>query len=289
MWFFYALAFAIISSFSVIVAKKVMGSVEHYTYLLVSSIFTAPFLLTISLLFFDVPILDKTFWLATAVGTVISALAGILAYKAIQDSEVSLINPISAFNPAFTALISYFTLKETLSIKSIVGIIVIVIGAYILNITKLERGFLSPFRELVRHKGVQFSFIAYFLWAITPTFEKTAILHTSPQNPPFAAFIGQLIALFIYFPFVLRFSKNPIEKINLNLKLLLINGALGGAAITFAFLAFATSPLGVATGIFKLSLIFVPILSWIFFRENDIKERFIGSLIMLAGVVLLAT
>lgn len=289
MWFWYALAFAVISSFSVIIAKKVMQEVDQYTYLLVSSLFTAPFLLILALIFFKLPSLDRTFWLATIVGTVIGVIGAVLAYKAIRESEVSLVNPISAFNPVFTAIISFFTLKEVIDIRGVLGIVTIVVGAYMLQISKSKKGFLEPIKALVTHKGVRLSFLAYFLWAITPTFEKTAILHTSPQNPSFAAFVGQCVAILIYIPLVIKMSEKPFESARLNIKWFLLVGVLGGLGITSAFMAFSLTNLGFATAIFKLSMIFTVVLGWIFFKEKDIKQRLLGSLVMLLGVTLLVT
>lgn len=289
MWFFYAITFALISSFSVIIAKRVMREMDQYIYLLVSSLFTAPFLLIIALVFFKLPSLDSTFWLVTVVGTAISATGGILAYKAIKESEVSLISPISAFNPVFTAIISFFTLGEVISTRDALGITTIVAGAYILQVSKTRRGFFEPIKALVTHKGVQLSFGAYFLWAITPSFEKTAIFHTTPQNPSFAAFIGQLIAILIYIPVVMKLSDRPFERVKANLRWFLLVGILGGLGITSAFLAFSLSPLGVATAVFKLSMIFTVILGGLFFKEKNIKERLLGSLVMLVGVILLVT
>lgn len=287
MWFWYAITFAIISSFSVIIAKKVMQKVDQYTYLFVSSLFTVPFLLILALVFFQIPSLDTTFWRAIVVGTVISVTAALLAYKAIRESEISLVNPISAFNPLFTAIISFFTLKEVINIRGILGIVTIVAGAYILKISKSKKGFFEPIRALVTHRGVQLSFLAYFLWAITPTFEKTAILHTSPQNPSFAAFVGQIVAILIYIPLVMKLSKKPFEAVRLNVKWFLLVGMLGGLGVTSAYMAFSLTNLGFATAIFKLSMVFTVILGWVFFKEKDIKQRLLGSLVMLLGVTLL--
>lgn len=287
MWFFYALAFAVISSFSVIVAKKVMQSVDHLTYLLIVSILTVPLLLLASFVSFGIPVVDKTFWLVIIADAAISTAGGILAYKAIRESEVSLVNPISAFNPVFTAAIAFFVLGEAVGVKGFLGIVAVVAGAYTLQISKSKEGFFEPIKAMVTHKGVQLSFAAYFLWAITPSLEKTAIFHTFPQNPSFAAFAGKVLSILIYIPIVLAKERTPFKIVVANWKLILLDGLLGGLGITAAFAAYSLSPLGFATAIFKLSVILVPVLGWKFFKERNIKERILGSLIMLLGVVLL--
>lgn len=287
MWFWYALGFAILSSFGIIIAKKVMGTVDQYTYLLINGLFTAPTLLIIALIFFGIPTFDTTFWTVTLIGTSISVFAAILAYKAIRESEISLISPISAFNPAFTAIISFFTLKEVISLKNIFGIVIIVSGTYLLQLSKSQKGFFKPIKTLFTHKGVRLSLFAQFLWAVTPSFEKTAILHTFPQNPSFAAFIGQIIAIFIYIPLVWKLSKNPIKSFKLNFKWFLIAGLISGLAISFAFIAYNLANLGVVTAVFKLSMVFTVFFGWFFFKEKNIKDKLLGTFVMLAGVTLL--
>jgi len=87
----------------------------------------------------------------------------------------------------------------------------------------------------------------------------------------------------------LRFSDRPIGALKKNWKWLLLGGVLGGVGITLAFLAFSLGSLGAVTALFKLSMIFVPILGWLFFKEHNIRQRIVGSVIMLVGVILLVT
>ena len=287
MWFFYALAFAVISSFSIIIAKKVMKDVDQYAYLLLVSIFTFPFLFLSSLAFYGIPRLDPGFWMPTITGTAISVLASLLVYKAIRESEISLVNPISSFNPVFTTIVSFIFLGEKLKFTDTLGILLIVLGAYFLQLSKSKEGLFAPFTALVNHKGVRLAIVAYLLWSITPAFEKTAILYTSPQNPPFAAFIGKTVAILLLVPVAWKKSITPIRKALVSWKWILLDGILGGLGISAAFIAYSLSPLGIATAVFKLSVIIVPVLGWLFFKEKGIKERLAGSFVMLLGVIFL--
>ena len=289
MWFPFALSFAITSSLSVVVAKRIMKGVDEYKYLFASSLFTIPFLFLVSLIFFPLPRLDSTFWVVTSVGTGVSVIGAILVYRAIRQSEISLVNPISAFNPVFTALFSFLLLGEVVGKKDFLGIATVVVGAYFLQLSKTKKGIFAPIRALILHPGVRLSFVGYLLWAITPAFEKTAILHTFPQNPAFAALIGQIVALGLYTFMVFKTPSNILSDIRRNWKMFLIIGFLSGLGITLAFVTFTLTSLGIATAVFKLSMIFIPVLGWIFFKERDIKERLLGSFVMLIGVILLVT
>ena len=226
MWFFFALTFAFATTFIVIIAKKIMEEADEYTYLWLQSIFTLPFLLVIVLIFYEIPKIDKTFFLAMSAAVVVSVAGAILAYRAIRISEVSLVNPISAFNPVFTAIISFFTLGEKIGPKGGMGIILIVAGAYLLGVSKSKKGIFGPIKALAKHRGVQLSLLAYLLWAISPTFEKTAIFHTVPQVPPFAPLVGMIGAIVIYTPLVAKLSKKPVVILKRYLKLFVLSHIL---------------------------------------------------------------
>lgn len=288
MWFPFALTFAVTSSLGVIIAKRVMKEVDEYLYLWLVNIFTLPFLFAIILYFFQIPKIDSIFLSSMGAAVVIGSAGAIFAYRGIRISDVSLVNPISSFNPVFTAIISFLFLGEKLDAQGAAGILLVVIGAYLLNLSKSKKGVFEPFIALAKHKGVQLSFLAYFLWAITPTFEKNAIFHTTPQVPPFASFVGMVGSIIVFTPFVLRFSQKSPQLIKKNFGFFILAGALGGIGLASAFIAFSLTNLGFATSIFKLSMVFTVILGWLFFKEN-IKDRLIGSLVMLIGVYLLAT
>lgn len=289
MWFFFALTFALASSFGVIIAKKVMKETGEYLYLAVASLFTIPFLFLVIYYFYEVPRIDAVFIRSVLISSTIGIFAAIFAYRAIKISEISLISTISAFNPVFTTLISFVVLGEIVSTKRGIGIIIICLGAYLLELSKANGDFLKPVKALLTNKGVQLSLVAYFLWAVTPIFEKTAILHTFPQTPPFVALVGIITTGTVFLILSLKNSKVYFKKVRKFIPLFFLSGVLGGVGLTSAMLAFSLTNLGLATAIFKLSMIFTVIFGWLFFKEQNIKDRLLGSAVMLGGVLLLVT
>ncbi len=289
MWFWFAISFAFITSISTVIYKRIMKEADEYLTLFVSGLFSLPVLLAIVLIFYEIPKFDGAFvWLVIS-SVLVNIVAAVLSYRAIKISEISLVNPISAFNPVFTALIAFFALGEKIPTRGVLGIILVVLGAYLLNVSKAKKDFFAPFRALIAHKGVQLSLVAYFLWAITPIFQKTAITHTVPNVPAFASLVGMLGSVAIYAPLTYKNSKKPIYLAKKYLKLFLLGGILGGVGQAVAFAAFSLTDLGIATSVFKMSMIFTVILGWLFFKERNIKDRLLGSAVMLTGVILLVT
>lgn len=289
MWFFYALTFAITNSFAAVIAKRVMKTLNEYQFLFLSGLFTTPFLLTIILHFYQIPEIDNVFIMAVSGSIFLDVFAAIFAYRAIKMSDLSLVAPMSAFNPVFTTLIAWVFLGESIEINGILGIVLVSIGAYLLQITHLKEGWMKPLKKLLENKAIMLSLAAYLIWSVTPILQKIAIYHTNPQVPPFVSLVG-LIVTTIFFG-ILAFSKSSIQidKIIGISPFLVAMGLLTGIGQTVAFMAFSLTNLGFATSVFKLSMIFTVLLSWIFFKEKNIKERFIGSVVMLIGVILLVT
>lgn len=295
MWFFFALIFAFTSSISsFLIAKRVMKEMDEYLYLALSGIFTVPFLFLIVVYFYQIPQIDITFILAILASVTIGIFAAIFAYRAIRISEISLVSPISAFNPVFTALIAFIILREAITLEGSFGILLICAGAYLLELSKANGDFFKPIKSLLTNKGVQLSFVAYFIWAVTPIFEKTAIFHTTPQVPPFVSLVGLSFSTLIFMIInVYRsrksLSKNNINKVKKFIPIFIAVGILGALGHASAMVAFSLGNLGLVTSMFKLSMIFAVVWGWLFFKEQNIKNRIVGSLVMLVGVILLAT
>ena len=289
MWFLYALLFAAITAITIFLAKKIMQETGEYLYLFISNLFALPFLFILILTFYQIPKVDNTFWINTLIAMLLGVIGGILAYKAIRIEDISLVSPIAAFNPVFTALIALIFLNETIIPRGWLGIALICAGAYLLEISKSKEGIFKPLSALFTNRGVQLSFIAYFLWAITPIFQKTAIFHTYPQVPPYTSFIGMIGSVVLLSAICKNSLSKAVKFTKKYLALFLLLGILGGIGQAAAMLAFASANLGFATAVFKLSIIFIVIVGWIFLKEKNIKDRLIGSSVMLGGVLLLVT
>jgi drug/metabolite transporter (DMT)-like permease len=287
MWFIYAISYSLILSIYLLIYKKILEKTDEYLVLLASAIFTIPVVLAIVIVFYGIPKIDLTFIFSSLGFVTIGAIAAILAYKALKISEISLVKPISAFNPVFTALISFFFLKESIKTTGWLGIVIVVIGAYILSLKSLKEDLLYPVKNLLENVGVRLSLIAYFLWSITPIFEKIAIKHTFPTTPPFIALVGYFGTSLIYLPLVIKKTYKPFRVVKKNLKLFIVGGLLAGIAQSLAYVTFSLTNLGVATAVFKTSIVFTVLLGSVVFKEKNTLQRLVGSFIMLAGVFFL--
>jgi len=287
MWFLFALSFAFFTSIGILFNKKLTKIhpplIVLYVGLVLQVLFLGITLITLN----DIPKVTPEFYVQIIIAGCIDALAFAAAIKAIKLSQISLITPLAAFNPVFTAVFASILLKEIPTEMKLLGIVIIVIGAYALNFDKADKGLLRPFKVLITHKGAQLFFLANLLWAITPIFQKNAILMTDPHSPLFASFVGYSISVFLLTFFVLKPLIRYIPTLKPSLKIFLILGVLNTLSGLAGFSAFVEGNVAYVTAIFKLSSLFTIAWGGIFLRETHIKEKLVGASIMIVGTILL--
>jgi len=288
MWFILSLFSAIWGAISSLIIKKLLGFLDMRLTLFCSILFVLPFTFLIILTTTGFPKLNSLFFLVIIIAALIDVVAFIASITALKISPLSTISPIASFSPIFTTILAAFALREFPTTLKLVGIIIVVIGAYLLNIKHIRSGFSEPIKKLVSHKGVQLYFLANFLWAITPIFQKIALENTFPKTPLMASFANGILVVLFLIPFVIPKVKTSLAKVKNYIWVFLIIGLFGSLSQYAAYTAFSLANLGYVTSIFKLQSIFMIILAAMFLKEKDIREKLLGAVVMLIGAVLVA-
>lgn len=283
VWQLFAFLAALFSSVSGIFSKKNLRLMDEYVVSASFRFFALPFVLPI-LLFIEIPPIGSQFWLAL-IGWVSSAtIALILAFRALRHSDMSLTTPMIAFTPLFLLITSPVINNEFPSLLGLVGVLVIVAGSYLMNIKEMKRGYLEPFKALIKQQGPRLTLIAAFMWSITSNFDKIGIQNSSPLFWPIAT---TLTAAAVMLPIVLLKSKNSIGKIPTNWKTLAQVGLFSALTLVFQMFALSLTLVAYVISIKRLSAVMSVIWGKLFFKEKGIKERLLGALIMVIGVVLI--
>lgn len=281
------LPLSLIAAFSLATAdaltKRYFGKQTPYEMGLIRLTYTLPWLI-IALFFIRWPILDKTFFLCLACGLPLEALAFYCYMSAIKRSPLSLTLPFLAFTPVFIILTGWLILGETMTNIGISGIILIVIGSYFLNISHIKKGLLAPFKAIIREPGSWLMLLVSFIYSLTSTIGKKAILHS---NPYFFGVIYFMIFTFLMLSFLPAIPH--ARKKNLIKKPLpgLILGATMALMIFSHMQAISMVQAAYMISIKRTSLIFGVLYGAWLFKEEKITERLLGSAIMIIGVFLI--
>jgi drug/metabolite transporter (DMT)-like permease len=199
--------------------------------------------------------------------------------KALKSSDLSISVPMLAFTPLFLLITSPFIVGEFPDIFGLIGVLLIVVGSYVLNIKEFAGGWLSPFRVLLKERGPQLMLIVAFLWSITSNFDKVGVQNSSPF---FWALIINLFIAVALFPILILRSSEP-GNFKKNLDKLIPVGLFSAITIIFQMTAINLTLVAYVIAIKRTSIIFSVLWGHYIFKEEGVRERLIGVMIMILG------
>ncbi len=264
--------------------KKSFSHLSAYEMATYPLVYSFP-LFSIAAFFAPVPPLDSTFLWCFLISLPLNVICMLLYMKAIKVSPLSLTVPFLAFTPVFIIGTGSLFLNEMPNSWGIIGIVVICLGGYTLNIEPGRWSFLAPLKAFSKEKGSWLMFIVAFLFSFAAVIGKKAMLHSSPLF--FAMTFFASLNLFQLVVFIsLRkvrlktFTKYPLEGS--------IAGCLFFAQVVFHSFAIILTKAAYMISIKRISIIFSMIYGWLFFKEHNIKMRFFGALLMFMGAVIIS-
>jgi len=282
LWFILSLASAIFKSIEDLFNKKSLERVDEF---LVTWGFRAfALLFSLPLLFFiTIPDIDSQFWYALIISGGLNTFVFILYIKAIRTSPLSVTVPMLAFSPLFLLLTSPLILGEFPNLYGLIGIFLIVFGAYLLHIKEKSKGLLAPFRALIKEKGPTLMLAVAFFWSITANIDKIGINHSSP----IFWMITLNMFLFITLSIVVLIKKKERIKSQFfqNIKTLLPAGLFSAFTQFSMWTAVTMTIVPYVISIKRMSVVFSSLFGFFIFKERFLKTRLLGVLIMVLGVL----
>ena len=283
LWFYLSLTAAITLATVDALSKHALEDSDEAVVAWARWGLASPFLLLL-LPFIEIPKLDMTFRYATALGIPLDAFALFLYVRAIKISPLSLSIPFMSLTPVFLIITSFLMLGEFPDYSGTAGIMLIAAGAYLLNLNSSGRGILSPFRALAKEKGSILIIIVAFIYSISSNLGKIAILHSSPL---FFAVIYTSLLSAVLFPVIIIKRRVSIQSISTRPILFLSIGFIFAIMVLAHFSALRLTEVAYMIAVKRTSLIFSVIYGWLVFKEKHIRERILGTIVMLTGVILI--
>ncbi len=278
-WIIYALITAFSIATADAISKKALIRSNEYVIAWVRQGYALPFL-TVVFFFIEIPPLDRTFWLTLLIVIPLDVTAIILYVKAISLSPLSLTIPFIALSPVFVIITGYIILGELPDLSGLFGILLIVTGAYLLNVRATRHGVLGPVKAIRREKGSVLMIIVALIYSATSTLGKVAVLHSSPLF--FGAFYPFILT--IIFTVIAGF-KGQLSGVISRPRIFLLIGFFTAMMMLSHFVAISLTDVAYMISVKRCSLLFSVAYGWILFGEKNIAERSIGALLMIAGVV----
>jgi drug/metabolite transporter (DMT)-like permease len=287
MWFWWALGSAFVSGISVTFNKRVLNRGVH------SSVVSFSLFAIITIVSFPLLILssnskvDSTFFIAAFVSAFVFAIAKTMALKISKENNLSDFYPLAATSPVTLYLMSVLFLSEHVKLAGLFGIFLMATGVYILNFSRDNKSLLYPFKHFLSNRYSLMFMGVILLSNISAVSEKIAINHTSSQNIYYLAFWENLFLTLLIGTYVSKTNKNWVKEIKLHFTNLLIAGFLFAALYFLVMAGFKDGPISLVSAIKKLEVLFVLIISYIFFKERPGKKIYFATFIMLIAVYLI--
>ncbi|MBS3097107.1 DMT family transporter [Candidatus Woesearchaeota archaeon] len=282
LWVLYSLLSAFSWATTDALTKKIY-KVDDYIVILARFLYATPFVLLL-LFFVPIPKLDSAFWFVLSLAIPIEVLAWVLYIKSIRNSPLSLVVPFLTLTPLFLVLTSFVILKELPTLIGFSGIFLIVVGAYTLNLKEYKKGILEPFKSIFKEKGCAYMVIVAFLFSITSVLGKILVQKSSPL------FVSAIYLPIVSMPLiVLAFfkSRGKLTKLKSNFKNFFFIGLFFALMSIFHLLAIQLVIVPYMSSIKRTSSIFSVLYGYFIFKEKNIKERLVGTFIMVIGAVLI--
>ena len=282
-WFIPAILTAIAVASQDAWIKKWFSHLNAVEMFVLPLLFGLPLTLA-TLAFVPVPSLDAVFYASFAASLPLNAVPFILYMAAIRQSPLSLTLPYLAFTPVFMVPTGYFFLGELPDFWGMIGVVTVCAGSYVLNIDMRYWSLFEPIKAVFRETGSWIMLIVAFLFSFSAVVGKLAILHSSVIffQMSFFATLGVSLAIIFGLAGKVRFAKmieHPLRGMVAGL-LMYLHILLHGIAIAMTKAAYMIS-------IKRMSILVGVIYGGYFFQEDNIVIRFLGSLMMVGGAVII--
>jgi len=284
-WILLALIAALTGGTSDALTKKALQLHDEYTIAWLRQLIVV-LLLSPCLLFIPIPALDGDFYKAFVSALPFEVIAYILYVKAIKISPLSLTVPFLSLTPVCLIIIPYIMLGELVSVWGGIGILIIALGSYTLNLKEVSKGFLEPIKAIGKEKGSVFMIIVAILWGFTNTFGKHALNHSS------ALFFGVTynLAFFIVLsPVIFKVGKihSHGRICKESLKISVLPGFFAAITVIFYTIAMSLANVAYTVAVCRLSLLVGVIYGHFLFKETGFRERLVGTTLMLIGFLII--
>lgn len=232
------------------------------------------------------PPLPAPFWGWVCAMVPLEIMAMALYVSAIRSSPLSLTLPYLAFTPVFITLTGYLLIGEQVTAKGFAGILLVVTGAYVLNLERTaDAAWWTPLRAVANSRGARLMLVVAALYSVTSVMAKGALGYVSVGF--FAPFYFCFVALFTAIAFgatdpasVRVWWRRPKQH--------LVVGALMAIMIVTHVAAVARVEVAYMIAIKRTSVLFGILYGAWLFKEGYLGRHLLGGTLMVTGVALIA-
>jgi drug/metabolite transporter (DMT)-like permease len=288
-WFILAFISALFSAASAVSEKKVLFNLNALNFSFMVSaatfVFSLPFFLGVHM-----SQVSSDGLLILFAKTILSAAAFMCVMLSIKNLEISEALPLLGLSPALVAIGGVILVNDVLSGIEWLGIGLMAIGAYVLELKRGAKNPLEPFKALFSFSKYAYVFLALLLFTATSLIDR--FLLKGDKFPPytFMAF-QQLFYAVIFAVIILAKRRNPVRMVKeLNRSAIYLIIAVAVFTVIYRYTqieATKIAPVALVLSVKRLSVLFAVIYGGKLFSEENLYRRIGAVVIILFGTALL--
>jgi len=228
------------------------------------------------------------FWVDMGVVAVLTVAGNALLVQAVRLTDLSVLGPVNAYKSIISLVPGMVLLGEVPGVIGLLGMGLIVGGSYFIVDKRVSGPGRNVFVRFFTERGVQYRFGAMALAATEAVFLKRALLASSPLLTFACWAVMGLFVAGVVVPILMRGGMEREWKLAVgNVRTYLWLATTVGLMQLCTIVVLAGFQVGYALALFQTSTLISVFLGWRVFREGNIGERVVGSVVMVAGAVLI--
>ncbi len=294
LWIIYSLASALVQGIKDVLVKKVFKKSDTSPTQIIFEEYLLLLLLVLIVFFPKVDLLSyQSLWPIYLLKASTLSIATIIYFNLLKKYDVSSIAPLTNLSPMFLLILSTIFLGEIISLLQFLGITLIIISTYVLEVSFHHNNKKDPhkhyfdFIKKLDYKIILLVILMLVVISLTAIADKKILNQVDIYTNMFFTALLIFTSLLIYY---LKTSnlKSSFKKVITQPNTLVIS-ILAIASTFFILLAIGTpgAMVSLVIPIKRTSTLFSSILGGILFHENHLKRKIIATIGMLFGILLI--
>lgn len=230
--------------------------------------------------------LPTAFWQSIFITGLLAMLGNVFLVKALHIGDLSVLGPINAYKSVVGLIIGIFLLNEVPGWWGLAGVLLIILGSYIVLIDRRQR--ISFSQAVFQRPEVKLRLLALVFSAIDGAFLKKAILLSTPTIAFFYWCVFGFAFTFVWILLTLRSQWRQQTRLLFTHKFTFVALFIAiGISQIASNVALAHIPVGYTLALFQTSALISVFFGYQFFSEQGIIRKLIGAGIMVTGAVLI--
>jgi drug/metabolite transporter (DMT)-like permease len=176
-WYVFAIGTAVLASVAAIIEKRTLIKENPLEFSTTLGLFNA--LISLPIIFFISSNISFGILLFVYLISLLGTFAFYLVAKAVRHMDISITSPLLNFESAILLVLAILILGEKIAPIQVMGISILVIGGYLLELPK-NLNFNTPLKIFLKSKYIHFIFLALIIYAFSSLGDKVVLNYMQP-------------------------------------------------------------------------------------------------------------